>query len=207
MKHFGGMTLLSAFLFSAFTTGVVAQRRAYPPPLPGAFAIIEPRTRVEEFEARIESVLVKGSARIAAFNSGGNTARVEAIEVSDTSNSTRATGIAIWMRDNSRQPDSAGTRRLDNRAVLDYEEIDPLLAAIDTMVKTGDTVTKLTFFEVHYRTRGDLEAIVFRQTSGGVAAAIAVGYFEKMTMYISLDELVKFRHMIAEAKARLDEMK
>lgn len=188
-------------------TNAVAQRRAYPPPLPGAFAIIEPRTRVEEFEARTETILVKGSGRVAILNSGGNIARVEAIEVSDSNDSARATGIAIWMPNVSRQTDGPRASRLDNRAVLDYEEIDPLLKAIDTMVKTGDTVTKLTFFEVRYRTRGDLEAIVFRQTSGGVAAAIAVGYFEKTTMYISLDELTKFRHMIAEAKMRLDELK
>jgi hypothetical protein len=90
---------------------------------------------------------------------------------------------------------------------VDYEEIDPLLKALDSVVKADETITRHTRFDMRYRTRGDFEVIVFRQTSGGNAAAVSAGYFEKTTLLLSLDELTRLRHMIAEAKARLDELK
>ena len=198
---------------SAFECSTLAQRRSYPPPLPGAFEIIEPRNRLEEFEARAETVLITGSSRVAALNASPGTVRVEAMEVRDTGSSARATGVVVVVRDPSRQ--SEGSRQPDvnrrtdfgSRALVDYEEIDPLLKALDTVVKADETITKHTRFDMRYRTRGDFEVIVFRQTSGGNAAAVSAGYFEKTTLLLSLDELTRLRHMIAEAKARLDELK
>lgn len=205
--------LVSLALLVVFEATAAAQRRAYPPPLPGAFEIIEPRTRLEEFEARPETVLITGSSRVAVLPAPPGSVRVEAMEVRDTGNASRATGIVIVVRDVSRQTEGPRqpdvNRRFDfgSRALVDYEEIDPLIKALDTVAKADETITRHTRFDMRYRTRGDFEVIVFRQTTGGNAAAVSAGYFDKTTLLLTLDELTRLRHMIAEAKARLDELK
>ena len=207
------LLLISLSLLTVLSTSTSAQRRSYPPPLPGAFELIEPRTKLEEFEARVETVLVTGSSRVAIMNAQPGTIRVDALEVKDTLNGGRATGIVIIVRDGRRPAEGARPpdvrRAFDpgSRALVDYEEIDALIKALDTVAKADETVTKHTRFDVRYRTRGDFEVIVFRQTTGGNAAAVSAGYFEKETLLLSLDELTRLRHMIQEAKVRLDELK
>jgi hypothetical protein len=75
------------------------------------------------------------------------------------------------------------------------------------MEKANDSVTKLSNFEAHYRTRGDFEIIVFKQTTGGIAAAIEGGFYERARVLLTLEEFTRLRWMIVQAKERLDEIK
>ena len=81
------------------------------------------------------------------------------------------------------------------------------MKAFDAMAKADDSITKLTHFETHYRTRGDFEIIVFKQLTGGVAAAIEGGFFERTRILLTLEDLTKLRWMIVQAKEKLDEIK
>jgi len=100
-----------------------------------------------------------------------------------------------------------GERPNDNRAFVDYDEIDPLLNAIDMISQVDESATKLTGFEARYKTLGDLEIGVFRQTRSGRAVLIHTGICERATGTLTLDDLAKLRAMIQEAKMRLDEVK
>ena len=91
--------------------------------------------------------------------------------------------------------------------MVDYEEIDDLVKAFDAMAKAGDSTTKLTHFELHYRTRADFEIIVFKQVSGGIAAAIEGGYFERTRVLLTLEDFTRLRWMIVQAKEKLDEIR
>jgi len=71
----------------------------------------------------------------------------------------------------------------------------------------NETATKLTGFEARYRTLGDLEISVFRQSRSGTAAALSTGICDRITVFLTLDELEKLKGIILEAKARLDEIK
>src|SRR5206468_6581988 len=130
-------------------------------------------------------------------------ARVEAYEVRDTRNSERASGVLMTF-----VPAEPNSRADEIRSMIDYEEIDPLIRIIDTMVKADDSVTKLSHFEERYRTRGDFEVMVFKQQTGtSVAAAIEGGFFDRLRLLLIMDDLVKLRYMIVQAKERLDEIK
>jgi hypothetical protein len=61
-------------------------------------------------------------------------------------------------------------------------------------------------FEARYRTYGDLEIAVFRQTRSGNAVTLSTGICERVTASLSLDDLAKVKAMIQEAKTRLDEL-
>jgi hypothetical protein len=163
---------------------------------------LEPRTKLEALEMKYETVLIKGFTRITTVEISG--IRIDAVEWRDTRNSARAAGIAISLREGAERP---GERPRENRALIDYDEIEPFINAIDTVSKVSETATKLTGFEARYKTLGDLELVVFRQTRSGNAVSITAGVCDKITTVLTLDELAKFRAMLAEAKMRLDEIK
>ena len=158
---------------------------------------LEPRTKLEFLEETYGALVVKGFTAIETTNV--KKIDLEAVEMrtlSKTSNPrgiTAAKGIVLILN-------------IQNRAWVDYEEIDPLLNAIDMLSRVDETVTKLASFEERYRTQGDLEIAVFRQTRSGNAVRISIGICEPATVYWTLDDLAKLRAMIKEAKARLDEL-
>jgi hypothetical protein len=162
----------------------------------------EPRTRLEDLDDRHNSVIIKGFTRITTVEVRG--VRIDAIEMRDTGKTPVANGLifakglVVVLREGGERPD-------DNRAFVDYEEIDSLLNAIDTISRVDETTTKLVGFEAKYKTMGDLELSVFRQTRSGAAVLISTGICDRPQQALSLDDLAKVKAMIQEAKARLDE--
>ena len=192
--------LLSALIVTASLGSVCAQRRweRVPPPRDPQF--YEPRNKLEEFEGRIETVLIKGRTYVATLRAQNGTASVEATEIRDTNNSTRANGVVVTIA-------AVGGPQGEIRTLIDYEEIDSLIKAFDTLAKSNDSITKLTHFESRYRTKGDFEIMVFKQISGGVAAAVEGGFFDRSRLLMTLDDFTRMRWMIAQARDRLDEIK
>ena|SRR5215216_517837 len=158
----------------------------------------EPRTKLESFEDRHSAVILKGFTRIRTVEVGG--VRIDAVEIRELGNVSRAKGVVVALLE-------SGERGNRNRAFVDYEEIDPLLNAIDVISRTDETSTRLVGFEARYRTLGDLEIAVFRQTRSGTAVTMSTGICDLATVTMSLDDLAKVKAMIQEAKARLDEIR
>jgi hypothetical protein len=159
---------------------------------------LEPRTKLESLEDRQNTVVIKGFTRIMTVEVRG--VRIDAVEMREMRNVSRAKGIVISLREGGERPN-------ENRAFIDYEEIDPLLNAIDLISRVDETVTKLAGFEAHYRTLGDFEIGVFRQTRSGTAVSIQTGICDPAIQGISLDDLAKVKAMIQEAKTRLDDLR
>jgi hypothetical protein len=194
--------ILLALIVAASFGSVCAQRRDRLPPSrdPQFYA---PRNKLEEFEGRIEAILFKGQTWVGNLRAQNGSARVEAIEIRDTRDSTRATGVVITI--NSSEP--AGSPP-EVRVLIDYEEIDRLVAAFDTISKAGDSITKLAHFEARYRTQGDFEIMSFKEVAGGaVAAAVEGGFYDRKRLLMTLEDFVKLRWMVAQAKDKLDEIK
>jgi len=159
---------------------------------------LEPRTKLEAIDDRHSTVVIKGFTRITTVEVRG--VRIDAVEMRELGNVARAKGLVVVLREGGERPD-------DNRAFVDYEEIEPLLNAIDAISRVDESATKLAGFEARYKTQGDLEIGVFRQTSRGTAVVISTGICDRATAPLSLDDLAKVRAMIQEAKARLDEIR
>ena len=160
---------------------------------------LEPRTKLEALEDRHSTVIIKGFTRITTVDVRG--VRIDAIEMRDLGSAVgRAKGIVVVLREGGERPN-------ENRAFVDYDEIDLLLNAIDAVSRADESVTKLAGFEARYKTLGDLEIGVFRQTRSGTAVTMTTGICDHATVNMSLDDLAKVRAMIQEAKARLDEIR
>ena len=188
--------LLLMFCFSS----VLAQRSGPEFRRPLACEPLEPRTRLEAIESRYERVITKGFSQFATITSRGIEIRLDALELKDTGDSTRAIGLVIALRELDENP-------RENRAFIDYQEIDRLIKAMESVARVNETITKLAGFEARYRTLGDLEINVFRQTRSGTAASLSSGICDRVTALLTLDDLEKLRGHIIEAKVRLDEIK
>jgi|SRR5580765_30349 len=194
-------SFLLAIIVIACAGSVCAQRRfeRLPPPRDPQF--YEPRNKLEDFDGRMETILVKGRSWAGTLRAQNGSARVEAIEIRDSSNNAQATGVVITINAEGGPPGEI-------RSLIDYEEIDSLVKAMDTAAKAGEAITKLTHFEVHYRTKGDFETMVFKQLSNNaIAAAIEGGFFDRSRLLMTLDDFTKLRWMIVQAKEKLDEIR
>ena len=127
---------------------------------------LEPRTKLEALEDRHSTVILKGFTRITTIEVRG--IRLDALEMREMGNVARAKGLVVVLREGGERPEY-------NRAFVDYEEIDSLLNAIDVISRVDETATKLVGFEAKYKTLGDLEISVFRQTRSGNAAIMSTG--------------------------------
>lgn len=191
--------IFSALIVASSFGSVCAQRRdRVPPPRDPHF--YEPRNKLEDFESHLETILIKGRTYVGTVKALNGSARIEATEIRDTGNSTRVTGVVITIVADGGPPGEI-------RGLIDYEEIDPLIKAFDTAAKADESITKLTHFEVRYRTKGDFEILVYKQISGGVTTAVEGGFFDRSRIYLTLDDFIKLRWFIAQAKDRLDEIK
>ena len=204
--NFRRLAVLPALLIFTLSNPTLSQRPRYEAPFRRPCDFGEPLTRLEEFDARMQTVIIRGSTHVMTLTARNGSARVDAIELRDDSNGASTSGVVVELKDTTRQD---ATRPADeSRSYIDYEEIERVIKAWDRVARTDDTITKLNNFESRYRTRGDLEIAVFRQTPGGsIAAAVSGGLCDRVRIYLSLDELVKLRHMILQAKERLDETK
>jgi hypothetical protein len=197
-------SLMLALLVSAASfVSVHAQRRwqRLPPPRDPQF--YEPRNKLEDFDGRMETLLIKGRTWVGTLRVQNGSVRVEAIDIRDSQDSSRATGVMITIN-----PAETNASADEIRSLIDYDEIDKLVTVLDTMAKADEKVTKLVNFEERYRTRGDFEAIVYRQISGaGASAAIEGGFFDRVRLFMTIEDLIKLRWFIAQAKDKLDEAK
>jgi hypothetical protein len=193
------LPMLAAMFIIGSAIPVLSQERwqRLPPPRDAQF--YAPRNKLEEFESRTSTLLIKGRTWVATLRTAAAATRVEATDIRDAGNGTRAAGVTVVMTG-----PAAGA---EVRCLIDYDEIDSLVRAFDAMEKADDSVTKLSNFEAHYRTRGDFEIIVFKQLTGGIAAAIEGGFFERSRILLTLEEFTRLRWMIVQAKERLDEIK
>lgn len=195
--------MLAMFVIAASFTSVQAQRRWQRLPAPRDPQFYEPRNKLEDFDGRMETLLIKGRTWVGTVRAQNGSARIEAIEIRDSLDSSRATGVIITI-----VPTEANAPTEEIRSLIDYDEIDKLVNVLDTMAKADEKVTKLVNFEERYRTRGDFEAIVYRQISGaGAAAAIEGGFFDRVRLLMAVEDLTKMRWFIAQAKEKLDEAK
>jgi hypothetical protein len=176
-----------------------AQRRWERLPAPRDPQFYVPRNKLEDFEGRVETLLIRGRHWVGTVRGQNGTARVEATEVRDSVTSDTASGAVITIM-------AEGGPAGEIRSLIDYDEIDALLRAMDAAAKASESITRLSHLEVRYRTKGDFEIMVFKQLENNVvAAAIEGGFFERSRLYLSIDDLVKVRWMIAQAKERLDQ--
>jgi len=158
----------------------------------------EPRTKLENFQAKTGSVLIKNFSEIGNLTHLGELT-VTSWEFVDAQTVKKEYGIGIEVKE-------SGRLEREDRAYVDYDEIDSLLAGIDYIAKINRDQSKLKNFEAHYTTKGDLDVATFSSRER-IEAVVSAGRIGRVSVYLPLDKLQKFRQMIVDAKAALDAAK
>ena len=160
----------------------------------------EARTKLEAFQAKTGTVIIRGFSTIGTLRSPYNgTVTVESKEFTDAISGRKEYGITIEVKE-------AGRIERENTSYIDYDEIDSLVKGIDYIGKIDNTSTKMKEFQADYRTKGDLMISTF-SLNKEVMIAISSGTIGKASTYFKLSSLAEIRDLIINAKAQIDSIK
>jgi hypothetical protein len=156
----------------------------------------QPKTKIEEFQAKTGIVVVKGFTEIGEVSDLGHV-DVTAMEFTETSSGLKSTGIAIEVKE-------SGTLEKKERAFIDYDEIDSLISGIDYVSRANSSVTKHKLFEATYVTKGCFKVTAFNDNSNVMRAGISSGCVVDASVYMPLAKLSQVRQLIVDAKKAID---
>lgn len=159
----------------------------------------EETTKLEKFQSRTGSVIIKNFSRTGSLRGIGGTLNVLSMDFTDAQSGTKVQGMVIEIKESGRLERS-------DRSFIDNDEIDGLLKGIDYISKVQAPTTKQDLFEAKYRTRGDFTVTTFNSSdaSEGVQVALTIGRFNQVSVYLKLSELSTFRELILMAKGKLE---
>ena len=98
-----------------------------------------PLTKIEIFEARTGTVIVRGSVLIGSMSAQTGTVSVRAKESVEAGSGRKEYGIAVGMQEGGRPEDAT---------VIDYDELDSFLNGIDYIRKANPSMTSLALAKI-----------------------------------------------------------
>jgi hypothetical protein len=161
--------------------------------------IIPPKTKYENFELKTGTVLIKGSTQVGAVSTRTGQVIVRCKEIREPVTGFVEQALSIEVRQTQ---ESAA-----DSTIIDYDEIDGLIAGLDFLSRADPSLTPLSHFEVTYRTRGELVLSVFNRRSSAIEAAIQSSRYMHSSTVLTLQELAQFRVLLDQAKAKLDSIR
>jgi hypothetical protein len=159
------------------------------------------KTKLEQFSAKTGVVLIRGFHKIGT-NQGlySTSVNIEAKEFTNISNETKEYGITIEAFKEDGRYDKKHT------SFIDYDEIDSLIQGIDYITNIKSNITKLDDFQADYKTKGDLKISTF-SSGTKVMAAVTSGNIGGVAAYFKIEDLVKIKQLILNAKKKIDSIK
>jgi hypothetical protein len=156
-----------------------------------------PKTTLEAFEARIGTVIVKGSALIGTVSAQTGTVAVRCKESIEISSGLKEYGVAVGLQ--------AGTGP-EYTTVIDYDELESFLKGIEYIIKVNPAAMSLPEFVALYTTRGELRISVYtsHRRPGTIQVALQSDRFDKTRSLLSTDQLAQFENLIRQARDKLD---
>lgn len=184
---------LISLSFLLLTAVACAAQEAQPSPTPEEF-----QTKLESLTSEIGAVIVKGYTRVGAMSGSRGAASLTAWEVINARTGRREQGVTVEIGDAA-----ANRPEVEERAYIDYDELDPLLKGIDYLLKLDDKVTKLSRYEAQYQTRGGLVLVTFN-TPNGYLSAISTWGGRRPRFVLRQTGLAEFKNLLESAKEILD---
>lgn len=159
------------------------------------------RTKLQAFNAKTGAVIVRGFSKVGSVRGlYGTSVSAEARELTDATDGTKVSGIAIEVVE-------GGSYEKSETSYIDYDEIESLLKGIDYIAKIDKGATRLDDFQADYRTRGDFSISTFSGSTGGTMVSVRSGEIGSASAFYPIDKLPALRDLITQTKARLDSIK
>jgi hypothetical protein len=120
-------------------------------------------------------------------------------EITDAGTGQRASGVII---------DIASGGQVEDTTLIDYDELDSLLAGIEYIGKLDWTVTSLPSFSAAYTTKGGFRAAAFgSRRTGNIEFAVRSTRASRQPLLLSRDQLGQLRSLVEQGKAKLDSLR
>jgi hypothetical protein len=183
----------SVGLLSAQTADTSSTRAAPSPP---------PATKLEAFQPVAGAVTTLGYDELGLISSSmtvNSSLRVDVRQMQDAQGSA-VRGIVVEIKE------SDGLYRVA-RSFVDEDELPELIKGIDALLTVKANPTSFKFFEVKYRTRGDLVLAVFNNNFGRIAYTVTAGRVFTESRPVNESELRRLRDWFEAARQKLDSIK
>lgn len=158
----------------------------------------EPKTRLEALENRIGTILIKATSPMGTISASKGVLSVTCKEDKDVGGGLKEYGIAIGI--------AAGDKSED-AVLLDHDELDSLLNAIDYLSKVDWAVTSLPSFSASYETKGGFRIAVFvSKRTGNIEIAVRNAAAATTPVWLTRQQLSEFRLLIEQSRKKLDDL-
>jgi len=153
---------------------------------------------LEAVESTVGKIVLKGRSEVGTITANAAAITVFIKESSLVGDTTKQHGLLIVIKLNE-QP--------DERAMLDYDEIDAFSAALDYLSRIDWTATRMSHFDASYTSASGLRVDSFSsRRTGRIEFSLRSG---QMTRGIILapEHLAQLRSLVDESKRKLDELR
>lgn len=156
-------------------------------------------TGLEEFSSMKGTVIIKGYSEIGSVTGLNGVIEINSNEIINVNTGDKKYGIKFKVK-------TKGKRERDNRAYVDYEEIDSLIKGLEYISKIDKSATKLNSFEAKYNTLGHLNFTTF-SSARGILLAVSCGRIGKVDIYLKYSSINEIKELIKKAKQAIDSIK
>ena len=157
---------------------------------------VAPLTKLESFNTNIGVVVLKASTDVGTVSGNAGTVRVRCKETTDARTGHIEQGLAIVITSRGQPNDTM---------LLDYDEITPLLSAIEYLGKLDINVTSFNSLDAEYTTKSGFHVAAVRTRQTG-ATQCSVRDFRtgSAPLIFSWQQMVQLTGLITRAKVTLD---
>jgi hypothetical protein len=183
--------MLAAMLISSFLTGS-ARAQTTNPLLPLA------ATRLESFDTNNSRLILKSSGDIGSISANAGVVSVRCTEITDLTSGHKEQGVAVGIAERGPVKDTL---------LIDYDELSPLINAMEYLGNMQVSVASLDTFGAEYTTKGAFRIEVFgNRLSGRVQYGVRDMRSNLAPVIFAPTDMARLRSLFAQAKARLDSL-
>jgi hypothetical protein len=158
------------------------------------FVTNTPPTQIENFEQQNDAIIVKGFGDIGSIQADGGAISVRCKESNNVTINQKMYGISVALAEGQEH----------GSLVVDYDELEGLIHALDFLGKISYQVTPMPSFDTSFTTRSGLRVgahVDHRQS----AIQLYLEFQDTGRIPLNADQFTQFANLITSAKTSLDE--
>ena len=154
-------------------------------------------TTIGVFETRTDEILVRAFNHIGSVTIGPDTISVRMKESKDMGTGETVYGLSVQIDENQSPRE---------RALIDDDEIDPLLVGLDYLIKIKYDVTTLPGFEASFTTRSGLKIAANSIRREGTIQ-YSIQYDDRPRIFLSSVQMSQLYALVEQARKNLAALK
>ena len=159
--------------------------------------VVAPATKLEAFDTNVSVVVLRASSELGTISASAGALAVSCREVSDMSTGRKEQGVEIEIGQRTGTP--------KDTMLIDYDEIAPLLDAIDYLNSLNLSATSLNALRATYTTRGGFRiAAQGTRRKGLIQFNVTDSRTGAAPIVLSRQDVVQFVGFLNQAKTTLD---